>query len=81
MTEKSELVLEDFTEVTTHIDMALDRVNTIYKSPHLTEEQKSELGRLGRLLHQAGHEIDHLFLALDLIPTKLREALQKYYAH
>lgn len=81
MAEKSELVLEDFTEVTTHIDMALDRINTIYKSPRLTEEQKSELGRLGRSLYQIGHEIDHFFLALDSLPSKLIEELQKYYAH
>ncbi len=81
MAEKSDLVLEDFTEVTTHIDMALDRINTIYKSPHLSEEQKSALGKLGRVLHNTGHEIDHFFLALDTLPGKLTEELQKHYAH
>ena len=81
MAEKSKLGLEDFTEVTTHIDMALDRINTIYNSPDLTEEQKSELGRLGRSLYQTGHEIGHFFLALDSLSSKLKEDLQEYYAH
>jgi hypothetical protein len=81
MAEKSEFVLEDFTEVTRHIDRALDRINTIYKSTELTEERKSELGRLGRSLHQTGHEIGHFFLTLDSLPSKLKEELQEYFAH
>ena len=81
MAEKKELDLEDFTDVTNYIDMALEKMNTIFKSVDLTEEQKSELRRLGVSLHNTGHELGHFFLGLEQPPTKLQEALQEYYAH
>ena len=81
MAEKSEFVLEDFTAIANHIDMALDRINTIYESAELTEERKSELGRLGRSLYETGHEIGHFFLTLDSLPSKLKEELQEYFSH
>ncbi len=81
MAKKKELNLEDFTDVTNCIDMALEKMNTIFKSLDLTEEQKTELRRLGVSLHNTGHDLGHFFLGLELPPSKLKQALQKYYAH
>jgi hypothetical protein len=81
MAAKDGLVFEDFTRVTDYIDMALERVNTIYQSSDLTEEQKSEVGRLGRLLHQTGHDIGHFFMTLETLPDELKEKLHEYYGH
>lgn len=81
MAANNELVLEDFTSVTDHIHMALEKINTIYRSSDLTEEQRSEVGRLGRLLHQTGHDIGHVFMTLDSLPNQLKEKLHEYYGH
>jgi hypothetical protein len=81
MAAKDGLVFEDFTRVTDYIDMALERVNTIYQSSDLTEEQKSEMGRLGRLLHHTGHDIGHFFMTLETLPDELKEKLHEYYGH
>jgi hypothetical protein len=81
MAAKNELVLEDFTRVTDHIHMALESINTIYKSSSLTEKQKAEVGRLGRLLHQTGHDIGHVFMTLESLPDQLKEKLHAYYGH
>lgn len=81
MAANNELVLEDFTSVTDHIHMALEKINTIYRSSDLTEEQRSEVGRLGRLLHQTGHDIGHVFMTLDSLPNQLKEQLHEYYGH
>jgi hypothetical protein len=81
MGESDELVLEDFTDVTGHIDKALDKINTLYKSSLLTDSEKAELGRLGRLIYETNHEMDHFFLSLESVPTKLKDALRAYYAH
>lgn len=81
MAAKNELVLEDFTSVTDYIDRALEKINTIYKSPDLSEEQKSQVGRLGRSLHQTGHDIGHFFMTLESLPNELKEKLHEYYGH
>ena len=81
MGEKKEFHIEDFTDVTNFIDMALDRMNTIFNSLELTEEQKSELRKLGISLHNTAHEIGHFFLALEPLPDKLKEALHQHYEH
>lgn len=81
MVEKNELVLEDFTDVTDYIFKALEKINTLFASSSLTEEEKSKLGRLGRSIHSAGHEIDHLFLSLESVPSELKKALQAHYGH
>lgn len=81
MAAKNELVLEDFTSVTDHIDMALEKINMIYKSSDLTEKQRSEVGRLGRLLHGTGHDIGHIFMTLESLPNHLKEKLHEYYGH
>ena len=81
MAAKNELVLEDFTSVTDHIHMALEKINRIYKSSSLTEQQKSEVGNLGRLLHQTGHDIGHVFMMLDSLSDPLKEKLHEYYGH
>ena len=81
MAEKNELILEDFTDVTSHIYKALDKINTIFKSSALTEEEKSRLGKLGRSIHSAGHEIDHLFHSLESVPSELKDELRAYYDH
>lgn len=81
MAAKNALVLEDFTSVTDYIDRALEKINTIYKSPDLSEEQKSHVGRLGRLLHQTGHDIGHFFMTLEPLPNELKEKLHEYYGH
>ncbi len=81
MVEKNELVLEDFTDVTDYIFKALEKINTLFASSSLTEEEKSELGRLGRSIHSASHEIDHLFLSLESVPSELKKELQAHYNH
>jgi hypothetical protein len=81
MAAKNELVLEDFTSVTDYIHMALEKINRIYTSSSLTEKQKSEVGNLGRLLHQTGHDIGHVFMTLDSLPDQLKEKLHEYYGH
>ncbi|MGD8513091.1 MAG: hypothetical protein PVG85_03995 [Deltaproteobacteria bacterium] len=81
MATKNDLVLEDFTSVTDHIHRALESINTIYKSSSLTEKQKSEVGRLGRLLHQTGHDMGHVFMTLDSLPDQLKEKLHEHYGH
>ena len=81
MGEQHELVIEDFTEVTQNLEKVLDQINKIYKSSCLTEKEKAELGRVGRLIYELSHELDHLFLGLALVPSRLREALRDYYSH
>ncbi|MBN1843675.1 MAG: hypothetical protein JW883_15520 [Deltaproteobacteria bacterium] len=81
MAEKNELVLDDFTDVTDYIFKALEKINTLFASSSLTEEEKSKLGRLGRSIHSASHEMDHLFLSLESVPNELKKALQAHYGH
>ena len=81
MAEKNELVIKDFTEVTESLVKALDQINTIYTSSCLTDEEKSELGRIGRSIYKMSHEIDHLFLDLKSVSDELKKELQAYYAH
>ncbi|MBN1843017.1 MAG: hypothetical protein JW883_12150 [Deltaproteobacteria bacterium] len=81
MAAKNKLVLENFTSVTDHIDMALERINTICRSSDLSEEQKSEAARLGRSLHQTGDDIDHFCMTLESPPYNLKEKLQEFYRH
>lgn len=81
MATQNDLVLEDFTSVTDHIHTALESINTIYKSSSLTEKQKAEVGRLGRLLHEVGHDMGHVFMTLDGLPDPLKEKLHEYYGH
>ena len=81
MKESNELILDDYTDVTSYIHRALGKINTIFKSSALTEEEKSRLGKLGRSIHSAGHEIDHLFHSLELVPSKLKDELRAYYDH
>jgi predicted metalloprotease len=81
MEDQRELVIEDFTSVTRHIEEVLDQINKIFKSSSLTEEEKEELGRIGRSIYGLSHELDHLFLDLEGVAPTLREALQDYYGH
>jgi len=78
---KEEIVLDDFTDVTKHINLALEKINKVFTSKHLTEEEKSRLGKLGRSIYWANHELDHLFMELKSVPEKLRDDLRSYYGH
>ena len=81
MAERKELVIKDFTEVTESLVKALDQINTIYTSSFLSDEEKSELGRLGRSIYEMSHELDHLFLDLKSVSDELKKQLRAYYAH
>jgi len=81
MEDQYELVIEDFTYVTQHLDKVLDQINKIFKSSSLTEKEKAEIGRIGRSIYELSHELDHLFLALGAVPPKLRDALRDHYGH
>ena len=81
MGDKKALAFDDFKAVTEYIYMAVDKMETLYKSLDLTEAQKSELGRLGGMLHDASHEIGHLFLDLESLPVQTKDALRAYYGH
>jgi hypothetical protein len=81
MADTNELTVEDFTKVTQLVEQALDQINTLYTSSALTDEEKSELGRIGRSIYERSHELDHLFLRLESVPDKLKEELKAYYEH
>jgi len=81
MKEGNKLALEDFTDVTDNLFKAMEKINTLFTSSALSEEEKARLGKLGRTIHWASHEIDHLFLGLESVPDKLKEKLQSHYGH
>jgi len=81
MKEGDKLVLEDFTDVTDHLFKAMEKINTLFTSSALSGEEKARLGKLGRAIHWASHEIDHLFLGLESVPGKLKEKLEAHYRH
>jgi hypothetical protein len=81
MADTNELTIEDFAKVTKLVEQALDQINTLYTSSGLTDEEKSELGRIGRSIYERSHDLDHLFLRLESVPDELKEELRAYYAH
>jgi hypothetical protein len=81
MGEKKALSFADFKDVTEHIYMAVDKMDTLFKSMELTEAQQSELGRLGGLLHAVSHEIGHFYTGLEFLPKAMRDELEDYYGH
>ena len=81
MGEEKELSFADFKDVTEHIYLAVDKIDTLYKSLELTEYQRSELRRIGKLLHAMSHDIGHLYVELESLPKTLRDELEDYYGH
>ena len=81
MGEKKELSFDDFKDVTEHIYLAVDKIETLFKSLELTQSQRSELRRLGGLLHGVSHEVGHLYTDLESIPKEIRDQLHDYYGH
>lgn len=81
MGEKKALVFSDFKDVTDSIYEAVDGLDTLYKSLALSEAQKSELGRLGGLLHGISHDVGHFFMDLEALPEDIKGTVQDYYGH
>jgi hypothetical protein len=81
MKEKNELALEDFTEVTDHLFAAMEGINRLFTSEALSDAEKERLGKLGRAIHWASHEMDHLFLELEALPDSLKAAIKARYGH
>ena len=81
MGEKKALSFTDFKDVTEHIYMAVDKIDTLFRSLEFSETQQSELGRIGRLLHGVSHDLGHFYLELEFLPEKIREQLHDYYGH
>lgn len=81
MKKDTELALEDFTEVTEHLYSAMEKINKLFTSEVLSEAEKERLGKLGRAIHWASHEMDHLFLDLKSVPDALKKDLKAHYEH
>jgi hypothetical protein len=81
MAEKKTLTFADFKDLTDHIYMAVDKMDTLYNSLDLSETQKAELSRLGGLLQGVSHEIGHLYLDLEALPADIQAAIHEYYGH
>jgi hypothetical protein len=77
----TELKLDDFTDVTKYIHSALEKINTIFTSGILSEEEKSQLGKLGRTIFNANHDLEHLFMGLQSVPDTLKKQLQDHFHH
>lgn len=77
----TELVLDDFADITKHIDSALEKINTVYTSGILSENEKSRLGELGRTVYRANHDLEHLFMDLEAVPEKLKQDLHDFFHH
>mgnify|MGYP001147283269 CR=1 FL=1 len=81
MKEDNELVLADFTGVTDDLFSAMEKINKLFTSEALSKEEKERLGKLGRAIHWASHEFDHLFLDLESLPDALKEDIKAHYQH
>ena len=81
MGEKKELSFDDFKDVTDCIYMAVDKLDTLFKSLELSDKHKSELSRLGGLLHATSHEVGHFFTDLESLPDEIKEKLHDYFGH
>jgi len=81
MGKKKTLSFADFKDLTDHIYMAVDKMDTLFNSLKLSQAQKAELGRLGGLLQGVSHEIGHFYLDLEFLPGDIKEAMQEYYGH
>jgi hypothetical protein len=81
MKEDGTLVLEDFTGITDDLFSAMEKINRLFTSEALSEAEKERLGKLGRAIHWASHEMDHLFVDLESVPDSLKDDLKKHYEH
>lgn len=81
MKQGDELTLENFTVVTDHLFAAMEGINHLFTSQALSPAEKERLGKLGRTIHWAGHEIDHLFLDLKSLSDSLKEEIKTHYGH
>ena len=81
MNQENELRLENFTAVTDHLFAAMEGINHLFTSQVLSPAEKERLGKLGRTIHWAGHEIDHLFLDLESVPESLKKKIKAHYGH
>jgi hypothetical protein len=77
----TELLLDDFTDITKHIHLALESINKIFTSGALSEKEKSQLGNLGRTIYHANHDLEHLFMGLQSVSGKLKKDLDDYFHH
>ena len=77
----TELTLTDFTDITKHIHAALEKINTVFTSGILSENEKSTLGELGRAIFRANHDMEHLFMDLEAVPETLKEELHNHFHH
>lgn len=81
MGEKKTLSFADFKDLTDHIYMAVDKMDTLFNSLELSQAQKAELGRLGALLQGVSHEIGHFYTDLKMLPKEIQHQLDDYYGH
>ena len=44
-------------------------------------EEKSQLGKLGRTIFNANHDLEHLFGGLQSVPDSLQKELHSYFHH
>ena len=81
MKQNDQLALQDFTGITEDLFSAMEKINKLFTSSALSEAEKERLGKLGRAIHWANHEMDHLFLGLESVPDSLKQDLKKHYDH